>query len=158
MSMLSSNDRFVRLEELMPLILEQLSDGKTVTFAPRGISMLPMLRQGKDTVELAPLPARLRKYDLPLYQRSNGQYVLHRIIDVGESYTCVGDNQFELEKGLTHDQMIAVVKAFTRSGRKISVDAHGYRLYCRLWCLSRPLRRQLRRVRKLLGRIKRKLL
>ena len=31
-----------------------------------GRSMLPMLRQGKDTVEVKKPPERLKKYDLPM--------------------------------------------------------------------------------------------
>ena len=49
------------VEELLPLILEQLAAGQTVKFAPYGVSMLPMLRQGVDTVVLAPMPGRPKK-------------------------------------------------------------------------------------------------
>ena len=135
----------VKLDDLMPLFREQLDAGKTVKFSPRGISMLPMLRQGIDSVVLAPLPKRLRKYDLPLYRRDNGKYVLHRVVKAGETYSCIGDNQFELEEGLRHDQMIAVVTGFTRGSREYSVDHPGYRLYCRIWHYSRPLRHFWRR-------------
>lgn len=134
-----------RLEDLMPLIREQLAAGKTVRFSPRGTSMLPMLRQGKDQVVLSPLPEKLKKYDLPLYQRKNGQFVLHRIVGVGDTYTCLGDNQFDVEPGLGHDQMIALVTAFTRNGREIPVTAWHYRLYCRIWYHSRSIRRFYRR-------------
>ena len=135
----------VKLDDLMPLFREQLDAGKTVKFSPRGISMLPMLRQGIDSVVLAPLPKRLRKYDLPLYRRNNGKYVLHRVVKAGETYSCIGDNQFKLEEGLRHDQMIAVVTGFTRGSREYSVDHPGYRLYCRIWHYSRPLRHFWRR-------------
>ena len=143
--MISSTERNLRLEQLMPLILERLDAGQTVTFSPRGVSMLPMLRQGLDTVELSPVPARLNKYDLPLYRRKSGQYVLHRIVAVTDAYTCVGDNQFDLEYPLHHDQMLALVTAFTRNGRRISVQNPIYQLYCRFWHLSRPIRRFWRR-------------
>ena len=129
-----------RLEDLMPLIREQLAAGKSVRFSPRGTSMLPMLRQGKDQVVLSPLPEKLKKYDLPLYPRKNGQFVLHRIGGVGETYTCLGDNQFDVEPGLGHEQMIALVTAFTRDGREIPVTAWHYRLYCRIWYHSRSIR------------------
>ena len=136
-----------RLEDLMPLIREQLSLGKTVRFSPRGTSMLPMLRQGIDKVVLSPLPQRLKKYDLPLYQRDNGQYVLHRIVEVGETYTCLGDNQFDKESGLKPEQMIALVTAFTRGDREYSVSDWRYRVYCRAWYHSRHLRRFYRRAK-----------
>lgn len=135
----------MRLEFLMPLIQESLAAGKTVRFSPRGISMLPMLRQGIDSVVLSPLPEKLSKYDLPLYQRDDGHYILHRIVSAGETYTCIGDNQFVLEHGVRHDQMIALVTAFTRGGREIAVTDPGYRLYCRFWHYSRTLRHFWRR-------------
>ena len=103
----------------MPLIRAQLAEGRSVRIYPRGTSMLPMLQEGRDSVVLSPLPERerLRRYDLPLYQRKNGQFVLHRVVKIGENYTCLGDNQFALEEGLPHDQMIAVVSSFTRNER-----------------------------------------
>lgn len=131
----------------MPLIEEQLAAGKTVRFSPRGISMLPMLRQGVDSVVLSPVPERLHKYDLPLYRRESGQFVLHRIVKAGDTYTCVGDNQFDLEPGLKHEQMLALVTAFYRGEKYHSVTEPGYRLYCRMWHYSRPLRRFLKFLR-----------
>ena len=134
------------LEQLMPLIRERIAIGQSVWLDPKGTSMLPMIRQGKDSVRLSPVPAQLKKYDLPLYQRENGQYVLHRIVKAGKSYTCVGDNQFELEKGLKHEQMIAVVTAFSREGKRHSVTELRYWAYCRFWHYSRPIRRVWRKV------------
>jgi hypothetical protein len=77
--------RNVSMAELVPLFQEQLEMGRSVRFAPRGVSMLPMLRPGLDTVVLSPAPERLRKYDLPLYRRDNGHYVLHRVVEAGET-------------------------------------------------------------------------
>lgn len=131
----------------MPLIREYLAAGKTVKFSPRGISMLPMLRQGIDSVVLSPLPERLKKYDLPLYQRDDGKYILHRIVKAGETYTCIGDNQFEFEPNVRHDQMIAVVTAFYRGDEFHSVTETAYRVYCRFWHYSRGLRHFWRRAK-----------
>ena len=83
---------YTQLDNLMPLFRERLAAGQKVQFSPRGISMLPMLRQGKDSVILSPLPENLRKYDIPLYQREDGKYILHRIVEVGETYTCISMN------------------------------------------------------------------
>ena len=130
----------VRMDDMMPLMREKLAAGHTVQLSPVGISMLPMLRQGRDCVSLKPISGRLKKYDIPLYQRDDGHYVLHRIVKVGETYTCIGDNQFELEHGLRHDQMIAVVTEFYRGEKKHSVAEFSYRLYCRFWHYSRGIR------------------
>lgn len=133
----SLHKRNVALDSLMPLIRQELSEGRSVRFAPRGISMLPMLRQGLDTVTISPVPGRLKKHDLPLYQRDDGKYILHRIIRVGETYTCMGDNQTAKETGVRHDQMIGLVTAFTRGEKTISVENWRYRLYCRFWAFTR---------------------
>ncbi len=124
----------------MPLIREKLTAGHSVRFSPRGISMLPMLRQGIDSVILSPIPEQLKKYDLPLYRRDNGQYVLHRIVKTGQTYSCVGDNEYIIENGLRKDQMIALVTIFYRGSKEIAVTNTSYQFYCRIWHFSRPLR------------------
>ena len=125
----------------MPLIKEQLSLGQSVKFAPHGVSMLPMIRQGRDSIVLSPLPQKLKKYDIPLYQRDNGQYVLHRVVAVEEdSYICMGDNQYVEEKGLRHDQMIGVVTAFYRGEKCHKTDEMGYKMYSVIWHKSRRIR------------------
>ena len=137
---METKEYFVQLDSLMPLFRECLEQGQNVKFSPRGTSMMPMLRQGKDSVTLSPVPARLKKYDLPLYQRDDGSYILHRVIASGETYTCMGDNQFLKETDLRHEQMIALVTAFTRGQREYSIDHLGYRIYCWFWSYSRPVR------------------
>ena len=143
-----------RMEQLMPVIQECLEAGQGVRFYPRGISMMPMLRQDIDSVWIEPIRKPLRKYDLPLYRRDNGKYVLHRIVEVGETYTCLGDNQYSPEPRIREDQLIAVVTAFYRGERKCSVTNPGYRLYCRIWYHTRHLRKFYGRC---IGWLKRKL-
>ena len=147
MSRENGHTQSASMEVLAPLMMERLAAGQSVRFSPKGLSMLPMLRQGKDNVVLSPVPARLKKYDLPLYQRDNGQYVLHRVIQVGTTYTCMGDNQFIPEPGLRHDQMIGVVTGFYREEKFHDVQEWGYRLYSRVWYHSRHLRRFWRRAK-----------
>ena len=137
----------------MPQLQKSLEEGKHISFPPRGTSMRPMLRQGIDTVELTAAPEKLKKFDLPLYLRDDGQYVLHRIVKVGDAYTCVGDNQYDLEYPVRQDQILAVACAFTRNGRRIPVTALSYRLYCVFWHYSRPFRHQLARCRYFFGKL-----
>ena len=134
------------LTDMLPVIRQTLAEGRNVSFVPQGTSMLPLLRPGQDTVALSPLPEKLKKYDLPLYQRPDGQLVLHRIVEVGETYTCMGDNQFARETGLRREQMIGLVTAFQRDGKMVRADAWRYRLYCRVWHHSRFFRRCLKHV------------
>ena len=135
----------MELKELMPIIMEKLSAGQTVKFSPMGISMLPMLRQKIDSVVLSAPPAKLKKYDLPLYIRDNGKYILHRVIEAGDTYTCCGDNQFQMERGIRPDQIIAIVTGFYRDDKYISVEDPKYLRYCRFWDSSREIRHFKRR-------------
>lgn len=135
------SEKQVTLDELMPLIREQLAGGQSVTFFPHGISMLPLLREGRDSVTLSAPPEKLKKYDIPLYQRKDGQYVLHRVIKVGDTYTCMGDNQFVREEGVQHEQVIAVCTAISRDGKRMSVNSASLRFYATCWHYSRFPRR-----------------
>ena len=138
----------------MPLMREQLAAGGTVTFSPRGVSMLPMLRQGRDTVTLSPIEGRLKKYDIPLYRRADGSYILHRVVGFsGGAYIMCGDNQYVMERGVPHSRVVAVVSKIRRGGRLIGMNDPIYRLYTIAWCVSRPLRhlalRVLRRIKRI---------
>ena len=115
-----SLNKEVGLDDVMQIIAEKLEAGGSVTFNPKGTSMLPMLRDGDDTVVLSKPKGRLHLFDLPLYRRKDGSYVLHRVVNFGSdgSYTMCGDNQFAVEKGITDDNVIGVVTAFYRKGKR----------------------------------------
>lgn len=135
----------VRLEELLPVIAGTLAAGGTVRLPITGTSMLPLLVAGRDTVVLAPIHGTLQTYDLPLYRRENGAFVLHRVVRVENdgTYTCCGDNQWVKETGIRHSQLIGVVTRICRKGREFPVTAKRYRLYVRVWALLFPIRRYL---------------
>ena len=140
-------------DEMMPILRESIAAGGSVTIPVRGVSMLPILKEGRDSVILSPIEKDLRKRDVVLYQRADGSYILHRIAQIGESYTCIGDAQFVFEKGIAYPQMIAVVTAIRRGDREIRVTAPIYRLCSALWCASRPLRHFAKRARRKLCRM-----
>ena len=144
------NKKLTSIDDMIPLIEERIKRGGSVSFTPMGLSMYPMLRHGADSVVLSPAPGKLKKYDIPFYRRKNGRYVLHRVVKVEENYTCIGDNEYEYEPGIEHNQVIAVVTAFTRKGKEYTVDNFGYKLYCRVWHYTRFPRRVLKRVKRAL--------
>ena len=125
----------------MPIIEEKLAAGGEVLFSPNGTSMLPTLKAGRDTLVLVSPPIRLRKYDVALFRRKNGQYVLHRVIAVGDTYTFIGDNQLELEREIGDEDIIALCIAYERGGKRIRLDSFSKRAFARFWHFSRPLRR-----------------
>lgn len=153
-------NKVISMDEMGEIIKEQLQSGGKVRFTPKGISMLPMLRNNQDTVLLEKPPGTLKKYDLPLYQRESKKYILHRVIRVCDdgTYVMCGDNQVVFEYGITDEHIIGIVSEFERKGRKYSVNNKSYQIYCRLWIALIPVRRSYRVIRSFLGKIKRKLL
>ena len=133
----------VHLIDIYDVMAEKLASGGTSTFNPHGTSMLPMLHDDGDKVELKGINGKLKKYDLPLYRRDNGAFVLHRVVrrpSADGTYTMCGDNQWHLERGIRQDQLVGVVVSFYRRGRHFSVDNIGYKIYCRIWVAVMPLR------------------
>lgn len=97
---------------------------------PVGTSMMPLIRERIDTVRLEKPKGRCKKYDVIMYQRKNGIYVLHRIMKVKkDSYVLCGDNQAVLERGVTDDMIIGVMTGFYRGDTYVSVDNPEYIKY-----------------------------
>lgn len=100
-----------------------------------GDSMEPMIRQGRDRVCIGRCSGRLRLYDVPLYRRSSGQLVLHRIVKVlPEEYVTCGDNRRKRERGVTDAMIIGILTGFYREG--IFIDCRRswkYRCYVFFW-------------------------
>ena len=100
-----------------------------------GVSMLPLLRQGRDLFVVEKRgPDRLQVGDVVLYRRPPDKYVLHRIIEVREKdYVILGDNCINREYGITDGDILGVMTGFVRNGKQHSVTETGYRLYSFLW-------------------------
>jgi hypothetical protein len=120
---------------------EELQRHGVLVYKNVGYSMMPLIRQQRDLVEIVKKqPGRCRKYDVVLYRR-NGKYILHRILKVlPDSYVIAGDHNYVLEHGVKDDQIIGVLKAVVRDGRRITSDDRRYRLYVHLWCDLYPIR------------------
>ena len=136
-----------QMRELFPIVEELVRSGKQVNLTVTGNSMYPMLRDRADSVMLIAPPEKLKRYDLPLYRREIGDYILHRILQIKNGvYTMCGDNQTALEEGIRREQIIAVAQEFYRNGRKISCSHPLYRLLAAMWGILRPFRPKLLRI------------
>ena len=131
-----------------------LEKGQLIS-APIGISMLPLIRPNRDVVVLKN-NLEPQKYDVVLYKRANGKYILHRILDVlPDSYVLCGDNQWVREYGIKREQILAVMEGFYRDDKYISRDIKSYRLYVKVWCLSLTCRRMILLVNNMINKIRR---
>jgi len=123
-----------------------------------GVSMWPMIRNGKDSVRIEAVEGRLKKNDIPLYKDARGRYVIHRIIKVTDTgYVICGDGLYEREYDITDKNIIGRVEGFFRKEKYVSCDSKGYLLYVKIWVglifMRKPIIwtvRKLRRARMLL--------
>lgn len=123
-------------------------------FSPVGKSMLPLIKEGIDTVKLVKISRPLMKYDVILYLRDNGQYVLHRIIRVhGQGFDLVGDNQFAVEKNVKHEQVIALLDGVYKGEKYISTTSFTYLVYLKRTVWFRFIRKFISRIKRLIKKI-----
>ncbi len=119
----------IELNDIWPVISEVISSGGEFNFKPNGISMLPLIRPGVDTVTLV-LPNEVKKTDIVLYRRDNGKFVLHRVMYVRKKdYIMCGDNQRSLEAGIRRDQILALVKDIVKDGVSVDTTTDEYKKY-----------------------------
>ena len=81
---------------------DYLARHDALTYTNVGVSMQPLLREGKDLFIVRKKGAeRCRKGDVVLYKRASESYVLHRIIEVHPTeYVILGDNCILKEYGI----------------------------------------------------------
>ena len=113
---------------------EYLEQNGSMTYTNVGVSMLPLLRQGKDLFTVRKKGSeRCKVGDVVLYRRE-GRYVLHRVVEVRENdYVILGDNCVCREFGVSDEDIIGVMTGYVRGGKEHSVSDLGYRLYSALW-------------------------
>ena len=118
-----------------------------------GYSMMPLLRQKKDIIEICKKDVdRCKKYDVVLYKRGN-RYILHRIIKVlPDKYYIVGDHCTKLEKDIKDENIIGIMTRVIRNGKTITPDNIWYKLYVHLWCDFYPIRFLLIRIKGFINR------
>ena len=138
---------------------QEIEESGKLIYTNVGTSMMPLLRQHRDLMIISRKPeGRLKRYDIPLYKRDSGKYVLHRILHVRKDrYVICGDHCWTKEYDITDRHIIGVLTAVVRDGKEISVTNWKFRLYSHIWCDFFPIRALLLRSRYYLGRIYRKL-
>ena len=119
-----------------------------------GFSMMPLLRQKKDIIEIHKKgPDRCKKYDVVLYKRGE-RYVLHRILRVlPEGYLIAGDHCIFVERDIRDANIIGVMTRVLRNGKYITQDNMWYKLYVHLWCDIYPVRMMILRTKFFVQRI-----
>lgn len=147
------------MAQLVAVIEQPLKEGKEAAFTVRGNSMWPLLLSGRDKVTVKQFD-KYRKYDVVLYRRESGKYVLHRIIGVkNNAFVLAGDGETEKEYPIYPDQILAKAISGVRKGKPFSCNTFGYKVYSRFWVsvfklripvaqIAVTMKRWLKRVRK----------
>ena len=111
-----------------------------------GDSMYPLIKP-RDLLVIKKVDRPLRRLDIPLYKRDNGQYVLHRIIKVRKNdYLICGDNRTCVEEGITDRHIIGVLTDIIRNGETIPVSRFDKKMHAHLLFDFFPIRKQALRV------------
>ena len=130
-------------------------DGRLI-YTNVGDSMRPLIRQDRDLLIIEKPHGRLKKYDVPLYKRDSGQYVLHRVLKVRrDDYVICGDNRYSKEYGITDRHIIGVLTTVVRDGKEMPLTDLRYRLYVHLWCDLFPIRAWILKAKRALKRKRR---
>ena len=128
------------IKELAPFIEEAVNSGKEVRLTVTGYSMYPLFRSGTDDVVLKK-PEVLKKYDVVLFKRKDGNFVFHRIIKIKDNVlTIAGDNETKKEFPVLISDVVAVMKSFYRADNLHTTDELWYRFYSGFWLFIFPLR------------------
>lgn len=132
----------ISLNEMAPLIRETLEENGEVSFVSAGRSMLPIIRDRKDTVTLVKPKKEIKAGDVVFYQRDNGRFILHRVMYVNSgTYVMRGDNQWDNEYNIRRDQIIGILKSFERNGKVHNVTDRDYLMYVKFLPLIRFVRK-----------------
>lgn len=123
-------------------VCQMLADGaKSVPVPVAGVSMVPFLRAG-DFVHVDPT-GDIRKGDILLFQRPNGQYVLHRVMKIrGDCLWMQGDSQLQWEP--IHRDWVRA-KAVSAKIRRALVTENSFRwwMFAGPWRWLAPWRKQI---------------
>ncbi len=137
--------RTVDTKQYLDTVCRMLRDGVVEVPVPvTGTSMVPFLHPG-DMAYLSLPDSALKKGDIVLFTRPDGQYVLHRIVKVGRdgSFLMLGDAQVTKEPVPSRDRIHARVTAVRRREKLIRPGDREWELYAGPWVALAPLRRQI---------------
>ena len=135
----------------------ELSDGRSVRFRLKGVSMTPLIRDGRDEVIVYPCtPHELAPMDVVLF-RYNDNHLLHRIIGRdGDNLLLQGDGSLVAQERCHVTDVVGKVHTIVRpTGREVSVENWRWRFLSRLWCNLGPFRRILLRILRIVERVER---
>lgn len=134
--------RILPNELLLGEVARLVSEGEKVTLMTKGVSMLPFIVGGKDSVILEK-PSELEVGMIALAEIHKGVYVLHRIISIeGDKVTLMGDGNIRGCEFCRVDNIAAVASfILKKNGKSIDCSSRRHQRQARIWKRLLPVRR-----------------
>lgn len=129
--------------ELIPAIGKLIEEGQEVIFKPKGMSMLPFIRGGRDSVLLRKAD-ELKVGDIALAEICEGRYVIHRVEKIeGETVILMGDGNLVGRERCRRKDVIAIAVKIIKSNREIDCQSQKHLRNAEIWKRLLPVRRYL---------------
>lgn len=126
--------RLVDTREYVSMLRELTEEGKEVNMLVSGNSMSPFLIHRRDYVYFKKPDRELRRGDIVFFQRTNGQFVMHRIWKVKpDGYYIVGDAQKNIEGPVHREQIFARITKVQRKGKYIQAGDFWWEFFEHVW-------------------------
>lgn len=120
-----------------------MAEGSEVVFKPKGVSMLPFIRGGRDSVVLRK-PSSVKAGDIVLAKTDDSRYVLHRIIKAEKGrLTLMGDGNISGHEHCTDSDVLGVATKIIRDGKEIDCQSPEHLKKVKRWTRLLPVRRYL---------------
>lgn len=111
----------------------EIEKNGAIAFVPGGNSMWPILKNRRQSVIAEKKRERLKPLDVALYEREDGAFVLHRVMQVTEGgYIICGDSLTTLED-IKEEQVFAKMTGFYRGKKYISCEDEEYIKRVKRW-------------------------
>ena len=105
-----------------------------------GVSMLPMLKQRRDTIVVCAKTEKLKPLDVALYHRGDA-YVLHRVLrQTPTGYIIRGDNCYS-DEIIPEEDVFGVLTEFYRKDKHVLCTNEKYLRYAKRRIATYPVRR-----------------
>ncbi len=128
----------LKREDFASIAQEVLGRGRTLRFKAKGGSMSPFIRNG-DVVEVVPSKGKINLGDVVFYCSSNGNPVVHRVIQRGKkSIITKGGSVPSSDQPIFSKQVLGRVVAVEKNGWCIRLDRPMVRLLNILLALISP--------------------
>lgn len=140
---MNASKKIIEKEKLLELLSETIKyENGIFVLTVTGTSMTPTLYPDISSVTLVSVDKKpVRKYDIVLFKRDNGDIVLHRVIKILTDGMLLvnGDSQVWTEK-IKRENILAVAQSYTKNNRIVKCSGIHFRCKSAVWCMLRPLR------------------